>query len=43
LRNDSIALELPSSSGSKDGEEKPNVKMHQNTLKVGIGRGMKML
>jgi hypothetical protein len=43
LRNGSIALELPSSIGSKDGEKKPNVEVHQDTLEVGIGRGIKML
>jgi hypothetical protein len=43
LRNLSIALELPSSIGSKDGEKKPNIEMHEDTLEIGIGRGSEML
>jgi hypothetical protein len=43
LINGSIPLELPSSIESKDGEEKLNIEMHQDTLEVRIEMGIKML
>jgi hypothetical protein len=43
LRNGSIALELPSSVGSKDGEEKLNIEMQQDTHEVRIEMGIEML
>ncbi len=43
LRNGLTTLELPSLIRLKDGEEEPNIEACQNTFKVGIGKGIKML
>jgi hypothetical protein len=43
LRNGLTTLELPSLTQIKDGKEELNIEAYQDTFKVGIGKGIKML
>jgi hypothetical protein len=43
LKSGLSALQLPSLTWLKHGEEEPNIEVYRDTFKIGIGKGIKML